>query len=312
MNIVKAGIDLGNSMLKGATFIDGKLVLRKLPNKIQYSKTINPKARIIIRDGKTIYLGVGELNNNVLKHTRKNLLDQVLVMINELYPDENELSVDLRLGLPPVQFFNDSYLKSFEKLFPTNQVFEFSINGIAKKIAFNSVSIKVEGYSGFVSVADTIDTKQDLLSIDVGGGTTDLCSYKYDYEDEMYYPDTVDTITKGVIDFSEEISIYFNDVNNADITKDNIDQILNNDLDIIEYKDAEYKLEDYINIIKPTTDNMINKITNKFGQLDRYAIVGVGGGYKTFYKMVKENISNEIKIEEDKQFYANAIGFLAQ
>lgn len=312
MKIVKAGIDLGNSMLKGATFIDGKLVLKKLPNKIQYSKTINPKARIIVRDNETIYIGVGDLNNNVLKHTRRNLLDQVLVMIDELYPNDNELSVDLRLGLPPVQFFNDSYLKSFENLFPTNQTFEFSINGISKKITFNSIETKVEGYSGFVSVADTIDTKQDLLSIDVGGGTTDLCSYKYDYEDKMYYPDIVDTVTKGVIDLSEEIANYFNDVNNADITKDNIDQVLKNNLDVIEYKNKEYKLEDYIGTIKATTDTMLNKITNKFGQLDRYVVIGVGGGYKVFNKMIKNEISNEIKIKDDKQFYANAIGYLAQ
>lgn len=312
MKIVKAGIDLGNSMLKGATFIDGKLILKKLPNKIQYSKTINPKARVIIRDNQTIYLGVGDLNNNVLKHTRKNLLDQVLVMINELYPNDNELSVDLRLGLPPVQFFNESYLKSFESLFPTNKIFEFSINGVAQKITFNSVETKVEGYSGFVSVADTIDTKQDLLSIDVGGGTTDLCSYKYDYEDKIYYPDIVDTIPKGVIDFSEEIANHFNSVNNADITKDNIDQVLKNNLNNIEYKDKDYKLEDYIDIIKPTTDAMLNKITNKFGQLDRYVVIGVGGGYKVFNRMIKDHISNEIKIKEDKQFYANAIGYLAQ
>lgn len=312
MKIVKAGIDLGNSMLKGATFIDGKLVLKKLPNKLQYSKTINPKARVIVRDNQTIYLGVGDLNNNVLKHTRKNLLEQVLVMIHELYPTDNELNVDLRLGLPPVQYFNDSYLNDFKKLFPMNNTFEFSLNGVSKKITLNSIEVFVEGYSGFVSVVDSIDTKQDLLSIDVGGGTTDLCSYKFDYEDNMYYPDIVDTIPTGVIDFENEIAIKFNNENNADITADYIDQILKNNLDIIEYKNENYKLNDYIDAIIPTTDNMLNKITNKFGQLDRYVIVGVGGGYKTFNKMINDKISNEIKIKDDKQFYANVIGYLAQ
>lgn len=312
MKIVKAGIDLGNSMLKGATFIDGKLVLKKLPNKIQFSKTINPKARKIEMNNQVIYLGVGDLNNNILKHTRKNLLEQVLVMLNELYENENELMVDLRLGLPPTQFFNDSYLRAFESLFPTNQTFEFTINGIFKKVIFNSVETKVEGYSGFVSMVDSIDTKQDLLSIDVGGGTTDLCSYKFDYEDNAYYPDIVDTIPTGVIDLGKEIANYFNNVNSADITEDSIDQVFKNNLEVIEYKDREYKLEEYIGTIKPTTDAMLNKITNKFGQLDRYAVVGVGGGYKVFNRMIKEQISNEIKIKEDKQFYANAIGYLAQ
>lgn len=312
MKIVKASVDLGNSMLKGATFVDGKLVLKKLPNKLQYNKTINPKARVIVRNNQTIYLGVGDLNNNILKHTRKNLLDQVLVMINELYPNDIELSVDLRLGLPPKQYFNDAYLNEFKNLFPVNERFEFSINGVSKKVDFNSVEVFVEGYSGFVSVVDDIDTKQDLLSIDVGGGTTDLCSYKYDYEDRMYYPDEVDTIPTGVINFCEEIAAYFNEKNGADVTKDNIDQVLKNNLDHIEYKDTEYRLADYLQTIVPTTNSMLNKITNKFGQLDRYVVIGVGGGYKTFNRMIKNEISNEIKIKDDKQFYANAIGYLAQ
>ncbi|GAA0103241.1 hypothetical protein UT300012_39580 [Paraclostridium bifermentans] len=312
MKIVKAGIDLGNSMLKAAAFIDGKLVLKKLPNKLQYSKPINPKYRKIVINNQIIYLGVGNLNNNVLKHTRKNLIEQVLVMIHELYPDDSELTVDLRLGLPPKQYFNDAYLKAFEELFPTNKSYEFTVNGVSKQVAFNSVETKVEGYSGFVSMVDAIDTKQDLLSIDVGGGTTDLCSYKYDYEDKAYYPDDVDTIPTGVIDLGNEIATYFNSVNGADITEDNIDQVFKNDLDVIEYKDSEYKLADYIGTIKPTTDDMINKITNKFGQLDRYAVIGVGGGYKVFHRMVADKISNEIKMPSDKQFYANAIGYLAQ
>lgn len=312
MKLIKAGIDLGNSMLKGATFIDGKLVLKKLPNKIQSNKTMNSKAKKIVFNGKTLYIGVGELNNNVLKHTRNNLLEQVLVMLNELYPDDNELNVDLRLGLPPKQYFNDSYLKAFEELFPTNKTFEFVINGISKKVIFNSLETKVEGHSGIVSVIDEIDTKQDLLSIDVGGGTTDLCSYKYDYEDNAYYPDEVDTIPTGVIDFSEEVSEHFNTVNKADLTQNNVDEVFKNNLEIIEYKDEEYRLSDYIDILKPTTDNMINKITNKFGQLDRYVIVGLGGGYKIFNRMTKQYISNEIKIKNNKEFYANAIGYLAQ
>lgn len=299
-------------MLKGASFIDGKLVLKKLPNKLQYNKTINPKARVIERNNQIIYLGVGELNNNILKHTRKNLLEQVLVMINELYPNDTELAVDLRLGLPPNQYFNNAYLNEFKNLFPVNESFEFSINGVFKKVNFNSVEVYVEGYSGFVSVVDDIDTKQDLLSIDVDGGTTDLCSYKYDYEDSMYYPDEVDTISTGVIDLCEEIAVYFNEKNNVDVTKDHIDQVLKNNLDYIEYKDSEYSLDDYIQTIVPTINSMLNKITNKFGQLDRYVVIGVGGGYKTFNRMIKNEISNEIKIKEDKQFYANAIGYLAQ
>lgn len=312
MKIVKAGIDLGNSMLKGATFVNGTLILKKLPNRIQFTKTAYPKIRKMVMNGQTIYMGAGSLNNNVLKHTRKNLLEQSLVMIHELYPNDTNLRVDLRLGLPPTQFFNDAYLKAFQGLFVTNKEYDFDVNGSAMKVIFNSIEVLVEGYSGFVSIVESITSKQDILSIDVGGGTTDLCSYKYDYEDEMYYPYETDTIQNGVIEFAEEIAMYFNSRENADITSETIDQILRNNLKDIEYKDNKYNLENYMESIRPITDDMLNKTTNKFGSLDRYITIGIGGGYKTFGKMIESNIHNEIVIDEDKQFYANAIGFLLQ
>ena len=104
MKFVSVGIDLGNSMLKAVKEVSGKKVRVKVPNRIQYDKAINPKAKKVEFDGNTIFVGVGELNNNVQKHSRKHLLEQTFVMINELYPNESELKVDLRLGLPPIQY----------------------------------------------------------------------------------------------------------------------------------------------------------------------------------------------------------------
>ena len=57
-------------------------------------------------------------------------------------------------------------------------------------------------------------------------------------------------------------------------------------------------------------DDMINDITNKFGKLDRYLVVGIGGGYKTFNRMINSQIKKEI--DREKQFYANALGYLEQ
>ena len=312
MKVVKASLDLGNSMLKGATYIDGKAVVCKLPNKIQFNKTVNPKARVFEMDGNRMYVGVGKLNNNVLKHTRKYLLEQALVMIHELYPNDSELKVDLKLGLPPEQLFNESYLKEYENLFPTSKVFNYSIGGTSKKVTINSVEVFAEGYSAFVNLVDEITSKQDIISIDVGGGTTDLCNYSWDYEEEMYYPDETDTIKKGIIDFSEEIAKYFNNKESADIQKEFIDNLLKNDVEVIEYEGKEFKLSDYLVSLNPIIDDMMNDITNKFGKLDRYIVVGIGGGYKTFNRMMNNQIKKEIEIDSEKQFYANALGYLEQ
>ena len=304
MKIVKASLDLGNSMLKGATYIDGKAIVCKLPNKIQFNKTVNPKARVFEMDGNIMYVGVGKLNNNVLKHTRKYLLEQALVMIHELYPNDSELKVDLKLGLPPEQLFNDSYLKEYENLFPTSKVFNYSVGGTSKKVTINSVEVFAEGYSAFVNLVDEITSKQDIISIDVGGGTTDLCNYSWDYEDEMYYPDETYTI--------EEIAKYFNNKESADIQKEFIDNLLKNDIEVIEYEGKEFKLSDYLVSLSPMIDDMMNDITNKFGKLDRYIVVGIGGGYKTFNRMMNNQIKKEIEIDSEKQFYANALGYLEQ
>lgn len=312
MKLVQVGIDLGNSMLKGATFKKGKAETVKLPNRIRFDKNVNPKAKVMEIDGKTIYLGIGALNNNVLKHTRTNLLEQVLVIINELYPEESDLKVDLNLGLPPEQLFNDVFLKKYQDKFPVGKDIEFTINKNSKKVYINSLDVKAEGYSGFVHIVDDIDEKQDILSIDVGGGTIDLCNYIYDYEDEMYYPDVTYTIETGIIPFAEEIAKLFNSVHGADIDQRQIDNILKNALDVIEYKGNEYKVEDYLKALNPLVDSIMNEITNKYGTLDKYIVIGLGGGYNTFHRMIEHLISKEIKLDSETQFYANALGYLEQ
>lgn len=312
MKRVKIAVDLGNNMLKACTIVNGKEHKVCLPNKIKYTDSISSKAKKLIVNSKIIYLGVGTLNNNVLKHTRQNLLEQVLVMIHELFPNETDLGVELRTGLPPKQFFNSSYLRAFEDNFVKKGKIEYSVNDISKKVEITSVDVYAECYSAFVAIADEITTKQPILSIDVGGGTTDLCNYTYDYEEDMYLPDDVHTIEHGSIEFCNIVADYFNSINNADIDAEYIDHLFKNDLKFIEYKDSQYAITDYIVSIKPVIDEMLNKITNKFGQLDRYAVPGFGGGFKIFNIVAKEYISTPIEVSEEKQFFGNSIGYLLQ
>ena len=309
---VKIAVDLGNSMINAATYINNELKLAKLPNKIKFEKTISPKARVLSINNQVMYVGVGDLNNNVLKHTRKNLLEQVLVMINELYPDEDNLGVELVTGLPPAQMFNDKYLEAFQNIFTNKGVIEFKINGRYKTVEITSVDVYAEGYSGFISLVDKINTTQNILSIDVGGSTTDLCNYSYDYEDDVFYPDVTDTIEKGIIDLEKTIVDKFNNDNGADIELEQIDVALRNDLRFIRYEGKDYILDQYIEAMYPLINDILNKITNKFGQLDKYYIVGIGGGYKTFNKYANQFISKQLEVDEDARFYANVTGYLEQ
>lgn len=313
MEIVKIGLDLGNSMLKATTYKGSKRLRAKMPNRLQYGKTINPKAKKIEFNRTTVFIGAGELNNNVQKHTRKHLLEQTFAMVDELFKTEKDLKIDLNVGLPPVQYFNDSYKKQFEDIFPIGKTLEYSINGNQKRITIIGLTVCVEGYSAFVSNVDSIgDNKQDVLSIDVGGGTTDCCNYIYDYDDEMYYPNDTLTIPVGIIDFTNEIANHFNEVENADVSSAYIDSLLKNNKYHIEYKGNKYPIYNYLNALDTLVYDITNKITNEFGAFDRYIVLGSGGGYKTFNRMVKEQINKEVELDEESQFFGNSDGYLIQ
>ncbi|MGL5507243.1 MAG: hypothetical protein ACRDB0_04990 [Paraclostridium sp.] len=312
MRKIEAAIDLGNRILKAVTVINKKEVYYKLPNLVQIDKTINPKSIEFNLNNNIVYLGVGNLNNNKLKHTRSYLLEQTLTCICGLAPGENSISVDLKMGLPPEQLFNDSYLEEFKSNFKLKEKITFAHNRVQKTVIINSLEVFAEGYSGFVHISDKIDTKQDILSIDFGGGTIDLCDYQYDYEDSMYYPNNIFTVETGSIDFANAIATNFNRVNNADIDLKYIDTLLTQEIDTIEYKGIEYNLKDYISVLEPMAHEVINKITNKYGKLDNFVLVGLGGGYKTFNRITKHLISKQIELDENTRLFANALGYLEQ
>ena len=71
-------------------------------------------------------------------------------------------------------------------------------------------------------------------------------------------------------------------------------------------------MDQYIEAMYPLINDILNKITNKFGQLDKYYIVGIGGGYKTFNKYANQFISKQLEVDEDARFYANVTGYLEQ
>ena len=89
-------------------------------------------------------------------------------------------------------------------------------------------------------------------------------------------------------------------------------QIYQVNIQIIYYKGNKYNLENYLSSIEPIVNDTTNKITNKFGELDRYIVVGVGGGYKTYNRMIKDRIAAEIELDEYAQFFGNSEGYLEQ
>lgn len=321
MKIEDVGIDLGNRKTKGARFSDnGELVLANIDNRVQAHASIDKQnSRTIELNGKTLIVGVGDLNNNIYKHTRDFIMEQTLVMINELYPNKHTLKIKIKTGIPADHFFNVSYVENLKEKFITKKWIEYKVTDIndvnktiTKKVYIDSVEIGAEGYSAFMTVGSQVGVRQKILVVDVGGGTTDLCSFAYQYETQSYKPVDVLTIDKGVIDLTSEITNYMNDLESADISYDQIDYLLRNDIPNVEYGGQNLLIADYMQIIEPTVSKMINKMTNKFGHLNGYFIIGIGGGYATFNAIANKYIKSSVEVDDTIKFYANCIGYLKQ
>ncbi len=309
----KIGIDLGNLYLKGVIrdLQTGEIIKKKIANKITTEVDINTKSRKLQRDGNVIYIGSGSLNNNILKHTRNHILDQILVMTSELTTEEC-VRISLALGLPATQLNNESYKANFLDQIILDKEIEFRVNDSYKKVIIENVEVYYEGYSAFYKLINEGEFDDNLLVIDAGGGTIDCCSYKYDIDDETHNPVKTHTVEKGAINLIEELRQYINKEIEGNIPFEVIDDCIRSDKGTFKYKNNEYKLDDYIHSIETTVDNIMNNIDNKYEGLDNYQIVFVGGAAKLLKIHASKKVANEFKIDADQAFYANAEGYLEQ
>lgn len=313
-------IDLGNIDIKGAMLDEnGKLILKEFPNKVRTKKTLHPKAKALTKDGKTTYFGIGDLNNKSKKYNRNYLLEQVLVMTNELLPREEYVIVDLKLGLPPEQYWSDKALEDFKNNFEIDKEIKFRVGDDFERddfkiVKFNSVKVYMEGYSAFKAVeAQGIlkgKTKR-IIGIDLGGGTCDVCDYEYDYDDECYYPNDPLTLENGLVDMAKEIATAINNANTNTVSPEQVEAALRNDLELI---DNTYKLNDYKKAISHIENDMVTKIKDAYDlqTFETVEVLGLGGGFENFIKLTSGTMESDIEVSRELRKFGNAIGYLCQ
>ena len=132
LKIEDIGLDLGNRKTKGARYNENnELVLANIDNRVQAHASIDKEnSRTVEYNGKTLIVGVGDLNNNIYKHTRDFIMEQTLVMINELYPNKHTLKVKIKTGIPADHFFNVSYVENLKEKFITKQWIEYKVTDV--------------------------------------------------------------------------------------------------------------------------------------------------------------------------------------
>lgn len=309
---IDLSVDLGTSMVKGATRKGAEILTAKIPNRTQVNNPANKsQCKYVELEGQQgIYVGIGKLNNNVAKHSRENLLEQVIAMCNEFYSDEESLVVNLKLGLPFELYDNDKFVDEFKSKFKTDEWINYKLNGAEKSLYINKVEVHIEGYSAFESIVEQVGNQQRILLLDVGGETTDLASFTYNYETNEYDTDDVYTVQKGVISLVNEITKAINDDIGGDIDSGHIDNLLRTGQATVFYGGEHHRIADYVVAIDKSVKEMINEITNEFGSLNNYCIVGLGGGFDVFNAIANQYIKANIELNSDDRFYANAIGYL--
>lgn len=311
---VDSSVDLGNLELKASGFNEkDEMIMSTLPNLVETRETLNPLAKMIEFNDRKIFLGCGTRNNNILKHKRDFLVEQVLAMTCVLYPNNDKMEVNLKLGLPPEQYIQQKYQKELLDKFELGKEYEFKLDGKEKSIIITNIQICIEGYSAFVALAEDLEYNgRDLLVIDIGGGTSDACSFSYDFDTEQFIPGVPTTAPTGCIDMINKITTKINSLNGADIKDEQVDVYIRRDKDELLYGDTTYKISEHIDIAKDTANLIYNKFTNQYGSLDNYMVILVGGGHKLFNKLIGDKISNQLEISNTDRFYANVIGFALQ
>lgn len=305
-------IDLGNGMIKGARKgTMGEIIKECMPNKVEFGDTLDTENSTKIElNNKTVYVGIGELNDNQLKHDRPHLMEQSLAMICKLYPSATKLKAQLRLGLPATHCFNEQFRNKLKAQITTGEWVKFKCDGVDRSIFIESVGVCVEGYSAYMSIRDRIDVDEDILIIDVGAGTTDLCSFIY--ENGVYRVGKVHTIDVGVNKLTEIIANAMSKSIGTDVKATKVDERLRSGKNTILYNGENHNILDYLDVIEPTVKSMLNEMNKEYNDIGKFYSIGIGGGYATFNRVADKYIKATVDFDDNTRMYANAEGYLKQ
>ena len=264
-------IDIGNYSIKYASDEIGKFSSR-----IHSNFEPNPAAfeRIEI-DGKTTYIGVGELEREYNK-ADKNIIPQVLYAISKA---TIEVDINLCFLLPINQLpEKNKMIQRFEK-----ETFIFKINDKSRVVRINKCVVLPEGQCSYYSIKEP--SKYQLI-IDIGSKTVNWCAY-IDGKMEKNGTEKI-----GVFDFYNTVMRIENAKGEDYIVED------------IEAQIDRGRIQVSISTYKGFLLEILNRMKANIN-LKNYDVTFTGGGSLVF-KNIIEAIPN-IKIH-DNPVYSNVLG----
>lgn len=282
------GVDLGNYSVKtskGITFF----------SKVNESNGLFDENEVIF-DGKRLLIGEGEFETDFNKSMKKNTLPLLYTAL--ALSDSNEDMFDVVLGLPIQQYKANkddviNYIKD-------NNYKVVEVGGVKREVYINEVQVVPEGASAYYNLSYENKLKignKQLVIVDIGGRTTDVCLFK-DKKIKQYK-----TIPTGMLNIYNDIATVINELYSQNFTLEDGEEVLKDGL----FLDGEEKDITFIkHILKKHFDTIFKELQLNFNVSKGYVLL-TGGGASVF----KTAFNNRLKnlIVSDDNVFDNVKGF---
>lgn len=271
-------VDLGNFNVKYIGADDEGLFSSKYSTNYQAYQEGFQRVEL---DGRTTYIGIGELSREFNKAER-DYLPQLLYAICKGNSVEI-IETNLTLLLPILQMENKSKLKEALK----GKSFNMKFNSNDRSIKIDELLVLPEGYVSYFALPEE-DKEGDVCILDLGSRTINICVL----EDGKIQK--LNTVKLGSFDFYSKIKSIEN-AKGEDYTEEDIQRLISNGTVKVYKKQYTEFLNEILNAIKP------------YVNIKTYKTIFTGGTSLMLEEQIKELKLQNFKIHEDP-LNSNVIG----
>ncbi|MBU5227876.1 ParM/StbA family protein [Clostridium senegalense] len=281
------GVDLGNFGVKTSERVS-------FFSKISEIESFTDNNEIIY-EGNRIYVGEGEFSTD----WNKSLKDTTLpLLFTALAKSSKENIFQVVLGLPIQQYKKNKY--NLKDLIEGNRGKSITIDGVTRDIIISDIEIAPEGASAYYNLSlenkKIIGSKQ-LIIVDIGGRTTDVCLFK---ESRIQ---GVKTIPVGMMNVYTDIVDEVNSKFTESFKLEEGENILREGLFLY----GEQQDVSFIKAILQRHFNSIYKELQLNFELAKGYVLLTGGGSLIFERAFKNRLKN--LIISDDPLFDNVMGF---
>lgn len=290
MNEMYYASDVGHYLVKDSNS-------NMYPAKVSRHKEYGSNADMIKIEGKTYYIGDGEYEINVQKYNKSNYIPLLLAGIAKS-TKEPYVTVKLAVGLPLNQ-----YKTCKNELIDLLEETKYSIvfNSEPRIIEITTVEVYPEGISAYQHIVDKyVDEigNRDIVIVDIGGGTTDICLIR------DYVAMKPTSLNIGSIHFydaiKKAIEVKFIDV------KIDLEKVRDYVLNGFWYEGEEQDISFAINASEYLFEKIYNELKLNY-PITTEKVFLIGGGSELLAETFKDSIADLVVIDD---LFANAKGYL--